>query len=50
MAFWRLDETTGTIAYDQIGGNDGTYFNTTLGQSPGYSALDRTKLRSLSTG
>ena len=39
MAFWRLDETNGSIAHDQVGGNDGTYFNAILGQ-PGYSALD----------
>jgi hypothetical protein len=40
MAFWRLDETNGTIAHDQIGGNDGTYLNATLGQLPAYSVLD----------
>jgi Concanavalin A-like lectin/glucanases superfamily len=40
MAFWRLDETNGSIAHDQIGGNDGTYFNATLGQLPSYSPLD----------
>jgi hypothetical protein len=40
MAFWRLDETNGSIAHDQIGGNDGTYFNAALGQLPSYSPLD----------
>jgi hypothetical protein len=40
MAFWRLDETNGSIAHDQISGNDGIYLNATLGQLPGYSPLD----------
>lgn len=40
MAFWRLDETNGSIAHDQNGGNDGTYFNATLGQLPGFSPLE----------
>jgi hypothetical protein len=40
IAFWRLDETNGSIAHDEIGGNDGTYLNVTLGQLPGYSVLD----------
>lgn len=40
MAFWRLDETNGAIAHDQIAGNDGTYLNAALGQLPGYSVLD----------
>jgi hypothetical protein len=40
MAFWRLDETNGNIAHDQIAGNDGTYLNATLGQLPSYSLLD----------
>ncbi len=39
IAYYRLDETSGTIAHDAVGGNDGTYFNTTLGV-PGYSVLD----------
>src|SRR6185503_7876153 len=43
IAFWRLDETNGSIAHDRIGGNDGTYFNATLGQLPGYSPLDPTE-------
>src|SRR5262249_13105565 len=37
IAFWRLDETNGLIAHDQIAGNDGTYLNATLGQLPSYS-------------
>jgi hypothetical protein len=30
-AYWRLGETTGTVAYDYAGGNDGTYNSVTLG-------------------
>ena len=32
FAYWRLGETSGTIAYDALGTNDGTYVNVTLGQ------------------
>ncbi len=39
IAYWRLGETNGSLAYDYIGNNNGTYFNPTLNQ-PGYSALD----------
>ncbi len=39
IAFWRLGETSGSVALDKYGGNDGTYFATALGQ-PGYSAID----------
>ena len=40
IAYWRLDETSGsTVAHDGIGGHDGVYNNTTLGV-PGYSILD----------
>src|SRR6185503_4046335 len=31
MAFWRLGETSGTTAYDYVGGNNGTYNNVALG-------------------
>ena len=39
IAYWRLGESSGTVAHDVIGGNDGTYYNTALGVS-GYSVLD----------
>jgi hypothetical protein len=40
MAYWRLNEKSGAIAYDYQGANDGVYTtNVTLGQ-PGYSPLD----------
>jgi hypothetical protein len=39
VSYWRLDEGSGTVAHDYLSGNDGTYFNVTLGQ-PGYSVLD----------
>jgi len=33
VAYWPLNETTGTVAYDLVGGNDGTYTGgVTLGQ------------------
>ncbi len=38
-AYYRLDETNGDTAHDYVGGNDGTYFDVTLGV-PGYSAID----------
>jgi hypothetical protein len=31
-AYWRLGETSGTIAYDYAGGNDGTYVSVAQGQ------------------
>lgn len=31
LAYWRLDETSGTTAFDHFGGHDGTYNNVTLG-------------------
>jgi hypothetical protein len=34
VAYWRLDESSGTTAYDYCGGYDGTYNNVTLG-TPG---------------
>lgn len=40
LSYFRLDETSGTIAYDYAGGNNGTYYgNITLGV-PGYSLID----------
>lgn len=34
IAYWHLDETSGTIAADAIGTNNGTYAGTTLNQAP----------------
>jgi hypothetical protein len=31
LAYWRLNETTGSVAYDYMSGHDGTYSNVTLG-------------------
>jgi Immunoglobulin I-set domain/Concanavalin A-like lectin/glucanases superfamily len=36
-AYWRLGETSGTTAFDYMGGHDAVYTNVTLGV-PGYSA------------
>jgi hypothetical protein len=30
IAYWRLNETNGSVAYDYMAGNDGTYSNVTL--------------------
>jgi hypothetical protein len=38
-SYWRLGETTGTTAYDYMGGHDAVYTNVTLGV-PGYSTSD----------
>jgi len=38
LAFWRLDETSGTTAHDYMGGHDGQYTNAVLGQ-PGFSFI-----------
>lgn len=36
MAYWRLNETSGTVAHDYVGGYDGTYdAGVTLGQPSG---------------
>ena len=40
VAYWRLGETTGTVANDYWGGHNGTYNGVTKGVSPGYSFLD----------
>lgn len=42
LGYWRLGETSGSVANDFIGGNNGTYFNATLNQ-PGYSPSDANK-------
>jgi hypothetical protein len=39
VSYWRLDETSGTLAKEGIGNDVGTYVNATLGQ-PGYSLTD----------
>ncbi len=39
IAYWRLNETNGSVAIDSWGGHDGQYFNTTLGL-PGYNTND----------
>ena len=39
VAYYRLDEASGTTAYDYIGGNNATYTNVTLGMS-GYTSQD----------
>lgn len=39
MAYWRLDEASGTTAYDRVGGNNGRYFFVALGLA-GYNPLD----------
>lgn len=38
VAYFRLDEASGTTAYDYVGGNNGTYTNVVLGMS-GYDSL-----------
>ncbi|HEX3716380.1 MAG TPA: immunoglobulin domain-containing protein [Verrucomicrobiae bacterium] len=35
--YWRLDEASGTVSYDRVGGNNGAYTNTVLDQS-GYTS------------
>lgn len=37
VAYFRLDEASGTTAYDYVGGNNGIYTNVTLG-IPGYNS------------
>jgi predicted alpha-1,6-mannanase (GH76 family) len=39
MGYWRLDETSGTVARDYVANNNGIYANTLLGQ-PGYKLID----------
>jgi autotransporter-associated beta strand protein len=40
ISYWRLDETSGTVARDSVGPNNGTYNNVLLNQTPGYSTVD----------
>jgi hypothetical protein len=42
IAYYRLDETSGTVTHDFIGSDNGQYFDVVLGQS-GYSAADPDK-------
>lgn len=42
IGYWRLGETSGSVANDFIAGNNGTYFSATLNQ-PGYSTIDANK-------
>jgi hypothetical protein len=42
IGYWRLGETSGSVANDFIAGNNGTYFNATLNQA-GYSLTDANK-------
>lgn len=37
LDYWRLDEASGSIAYDYVGGNNGIYTNVSLAQ-PGYTS------------
>jgi autotransporter-associated beta strand protein len=39
-ALWRLDEASGTTAYDMVGGHNATYQSVTLNVTPGYSPID----------
>lgn len=39
LGYWRLDETSGTVARDYAANNNGTYGNTQLGQ-PGNKLID----------
>jgi len=42
IGYWRLDELSGTTAFDCVGGNNGSYNSTQLGQ-PGYNLVDTHK-------
>lgn len=37
LDYWRLNESSGTMGFDYLGGNNGTYTNAFLGQ-PGYTS------------
>jgi len=39
LAYWRLDETSGTVARDYVANNNGTYSSVVLGQ-PGNKLID----------
>ena len=40
LSYWRLDETSGTTAFDIVGHKNGTYHNVVLNQTPGCSTID----------
>lgn len=40
IGFWRLNESSGKVAFDCVNGNDGAYSNVWCGQ-PGYTAYDK---------
>ena len=40
IAYFRLDETNGTIGYDYAGGNNGNYYGSYELDQPGYSVVD----------
>lgn len=42
IGYWRLGETSGSVANDFIAGNNGNYYNAVLNQ-PGYSPTDSNK-------
>jgi hypothetical protein len=42
ISYWRLDELGGPTAFDCVGGRNGTYTSTQLGQ-PGYNLVDTHK-------
>jgi hypothetical protein len=42
VAYFRLDESSGTTAYDYVGGNNATYTNVSLGE-PGYDSTASVK-------
>ena len=43
VAYFRLDEPSGTTAYDYVGGNNATYTNVVLGFTSGYSPTEEPK-------
>ena len=40
LGYWRLDETSGTVAHDYVMGNNGTYTPTALLGQPGNKLID----------
>ena len=40
IGYWRLDETSGTLAHDYLAANNGTYSASVLLGQPGYKLLD----------
>lgn len=40
IGYWRLDETSGTVAHDYVGGNNGIYTSKVLLGQPGDKLLD----------